>query len=40
VRSGGTFISVKTIDSAEGKRIAGILRERGADQVNNFQPAL
>lgn len=40
VRSGGTFISVKSSDSGMAERITGLLRQHGATKVSSYQPAL
>ena len=40
VRSGGTFISVKTPDAKLAERVAELLRQHGAERVSSYQPAL
>lgn len=40
VRSGGTFISVKTHDEAAAKRAGAVLEAHGAQRVSSYQPAL
>lgn len=40
VRSGGTFLSVKTGDPEMAERVSDLLRRYGAQNVSSFQPAL